>query len=64
MPTITVEISQQYIQDIQHLVTNGQFKNMDALIEEAVHRYLDSHTDELVEQFVQEDIQWGLYGND
>ncbi|MCB0061233.1 MAG: hypothetical protein KDE19_03930 [Caldilineaceae bacterium] len=34
---------------------------MDELLFDALHRLLESHRIELAEQFVIEDVQWGLY---
>jgi len=34
------------------------------LIEEAAQSYLESHTVDSMEQFIQEDIEWGLYGDE
>ena len=64
MSTLTIEISPLLEKNIQQLVFAGWFKNIDRLIEEALHRYLDSHPVDLMTQFIQEDIEWGLYGDD
>jgi len=37
---------------------------MDALIAEAMRRYLESHQQTISEQFIREDIDWGLHGKD
>lgn len=31
---------------------------------EVLRRYLDAHRPELMEQFVREDVEWGLYGDE
>jgi Arc/MetJ-type ribon-helix-helix transcriptional regulator len=64
MSTLSIEISPLLEKNIQQLVFAGWFKDVDRLVEEAVHRYLDSHPIELMEQFIQDDIEWGLYGDD
>ena len=64
MPTLTVDISPRLEESIQQFVVAGWFQDVDRLVEEALHRYLDSHPIELMEQFVQQDIEWGLYGDD
>ncbi len=37
---------------------------MEAVVEEALRHYIDSHPMDLTEQFIAEDIEWGLHGND
>jgi hypothetical protein len=37
---------------------------MNALLTEALRRYLESHSEALAEAFVREDVQWGLHGGD
>lgn len=42
----------------------GFHPSMDALISEALRRYLDSHSVELTEKFILEDVAWGLNRKD
>ena len=42
----------------------GGINNMDALSAEAIHHYLESQQQILSERFIQEDIEWGLHGED
>ena len=51
-------------QEAQELVDKGWFKDMNTLIEEAVRRYLETHSAELMDRFVMDDIAWGLKGHD
>jgi hypothetical protein len=37
---------------------------MEFVVTESLRRYLESHQEALVQQFVQEDVRWGLGGND
>ncbi len=64
MSTLTIDISPQLHNRLQQFVYSGWFKNLDGLVEEALRRYLESHSLELMAQFVQEDIEWGLYGDE
>lgn len=43
-------------------VREGWFPDLDALIAEALRRYLESHRADLMEQFIREDVAWGLQG--
>ncbi len=64
MNAITTEISPQLQLSMQKLVDEGWFKNINELMEEAIRRYLEFHSMDLMEQFIQEDIAWGLHGKD
>ncbi len=54
MSTLTIEISPRLEENILQFVSTGWFKNIDGLIEEALRRYLESHTVDLMEQFIQD----------
>jgi hypothetical protein len=45
-------------------VEGGWAGDFDALLAEALRRYLESHTTSLVETFIRDDVQWGLHGRD
>jgi hypothetical protein len=38
--------------------------NVEALFEESLRRYLESHQEAVTEQFIREDVEWGLHGRD
>ena len=44
-------------------VVEGFANDLDDLLAEALRRYLESHTSELTEAFMMEDVQWGLHGD-
>lgn len=62
MTTLQAQIPDQLLQQAQYLVTQGWVTNMDELIVEAMRRYLESHREALTEQFIREDVGWGLRG--
>ena len=64
MSQIIAEISPQIQQNINHLVQEGWFKSVDSVVEDALRRYLESHSEELLEKFIKEDVEWGLYGKE
>lgn len=64
MTTIQTQIPDQLWQQAQTLVQQGWVANMDELVAESVRRYLESHRDTINEQFIREDIEWGLHGQD
>jgi Arc/MetJ-type ribon-helix-helix transcriptional regulator len=65
-PTVTVrtEIPAELFAKLQALVSKGWFRDLDDLVLDALRRYAESHRDALMEEFVREDVEWGLRGND
>lgn len=61
---IKTEIPDQLWQQAQNMVEQGWVNNMDALIAEAMRRYIESHQQTISERFIREDIDWGLHGKD
>jgi Arc/MetJ-type ribon-helix-helix transcriptional regulator len=51
-------------QQMNTLVAEGWFRDERDLVNEAIRRYLESHQPELMERFIREDVEWGLYGRD
>ncbi len=64
MTTLQAQIPDQLLQQAQYLVNQGWVTNMDELIAEAMRRYLESHREAITEQFIREDVDWGLHGQD
>jgi len=64
MSTLTIDISPKLYKNLEKRVVEGWFKDIEAAVEEALRRYIDSHPMDLTEQFIEEDIEWGLHGND
>jgi Arc/MetJ-type ribon-helix-helix transcriptional regulator len=46
------------------LVEAGWHKTLDEVISDALRRYLESHREELMENFVHQDVEWGLRGDE
>lgn len=64
MTTVQTQIPDQLLQQAQYMVQQGWVANIDELIAESMRRYLESHLETMAEDFVREDVQWGLYGED
>jgi len=64
MTTVQTDLPDQLAQQAQALVRNGWAPDLNALVAEALRRYLESHTDALAENFIREDVKWGLHGRD
>jgi len=60
---IHAEISDQLAQQAQRMVDRGWAPNIESLVAESLRRYLESHHEALTEQFLREDVEWGLKGN-
>ena len=61
---VQAEIPNQLWQQAQIMVQQGWASNLQEIINESLRRYLDSHQDVLTENFILEDVEWGLHGND
>ncbi len=62
--TIQTEIPMGLFLEAQNLVKQGWFRNMDELVLDALRRFLESHREDLMEEFIRQDIEWGLYGHE
>lgn len=62
--TLITEIPEQLARQAQQMVDSGWAANMGALITESLRRYVESHQEVLNEQFLREDVEWGLNGDD
>ncbi len=61
---VETKIPDQLWQQAQNRVQQGWINNMDALSAEVIRSYVESHQQILSERFIQEDIEWGLHGED
>jgi metal-responsive CopG/Arc/MetJ family transcriptional regulator len=55
-------LPENLLNQAEKIIREGWATDLNALLAEALRRYLESHSMTLSEQFVREDIQWGLYG--
>jgi len=62
--TIQMTLPPRLYQQIRTLVADGWFRDEDDLLFEALRRFLDVHRPELLERFIREDVEWGLYGKE
>lgn len=60
---IHAEIPDKLAQQAFRMVERGWAVNVDSIIVESLRRYLESHQEASTEQFLQEDVEWGLKGN-
>ena len=64
MKTIEARLPDRVYAETLTLVQEGWFRDEQEIFLEALRRYLDAHRPELMEQFVREDVEWGLYGKE
>jgi hypothetical protein len=62
--TLHIEIPDQLWQQAQTLMQQGWADNLQEIVTDALRRYLESHQVVLTETFIQEDVEWGLHGED
>jgi hypothetical protein len=61
---VQTEIPDGLLIQAQDLVAAGWFRNLDDLMLDALRRFLESHRGELMEEFIRQDVEWGLRGDE
>ena len=61
---VQTEVPAGLVSQAKKLVESGWFKNLDEVFLDALRRYLESHREELMEEFIQQDVEWGLSGDE
>lgn len=64
MRTIHTDVSEQLYKKAEALVKKGWFRDEKKIFSEAIRRLLETHQSDLMEKFINEDMEWGLHGND
>lgn len=64
MTTIQAEIPDQLWRQAQDMIDQGWVTDFESLVADSLRRYIESHQESLTEQFVREDVEWGLHGGD
>ena len=62
--TIQTEIPENLYKDALALAEEGWFRDEKEVFSEAIRRFLESHQPRLMDQFIREDVDWGLNGQD
>ena len=60
--TYETQIPSQLFEQADQLVATGWYSDVDEVIFDALRRPLESRRQEVVEQFLRADVEWGLYG--
>jgi len=61
---VQAELPQELVTQARLFVADGWVANFDELLAEALRRFMESHTTRLTEEFVMDDVKWGLDGGD
>ena len=59
---VQTTLPSELLAQARSFVDEGWAGDFDALMAEALRRYLESHSARLAERFVREDVGWGLHG--
>jgi len=62
--TLESEVPQRLLGEMQALVAAGWFRSLDEIVVDALRRFVESHRGELMDELIQEDVEWGLRGTD
>jgi metal-responsive CopG/Arc/MetJ family transcriptional regulator len=64
MTEITLKIPNNLLQTIKQLVESGWYLDENEIFLLALRSYVKTHSEEIITQFIKEDIEWGLSGSD
>ena len=61
---VQAELPQELVTQARRFVAEGWAAGFDELLAEALRRFMESHAAGLTEDFVMDDVMWGLRGSD
>jgi hypothetical protein len=64
LATIQADVPVRLYKEMQMLVKEGWFRDLDELMSDALRRFVESHRAELMERSILEDVEWGLHGDE
>jgi Arc/MetJ-type ribon-helix-helix transcriptional regulator len=64
MTTVQTKLPTRLLTQMQSLVSEGWFQDVNDLILDALRRFLETHRPELMEHYIWEDVKWGLHGEE
>jgi hypothetical protein len=62
--TVQADVPIRLYKEMQILVQEGWFRDLDELMSNALRRFVESHRSELMERYLLEDVAWGLHGDE
>ena len=64
MKTIQTEVPEQLYNKAINLVKQGWYRDEKDIFCEAIRRFLDAHSPDLMKKYVLDDVEWGLHGHE
>ena len=64
METITIKITPRLNHELDALIKKGWYANRSEAIRDAIRRLVEMRKYKQLKQAIEEDIQWGLHGED
>ena len=61
---VQAELPQELVTQARRFVAEGWAGGFDELLAEALRRFMESHATAVTEEFVMDDVRWGLHGSD
>ena len=61
---VQAAVPSRVLSEIQSLVDAGWFLSVDEVVTAALRKFIESHGSNLMQDFIREDIEWGLRGVD
>lgn len=62
--TLQAEVPAQLVTQMNTLVEQGWFRSTNDLIVDALRRLITTHRPELMEEYLWQDVEWGLHGQE
>ena len=62
--TVQTQVPRGLLKQAQDLVDAGWFRSIDEVMLDALRRFLEAHREELMEEFIRQDVAWGLSGDE
>ncbi len=62
--SVQAELPEELVSAARVFIAEGWARDLDELLADALRRYLESHSSQLTETFLRQDVEWGLYGRD
>jgi Arc/MetJ-type ribon-helix-helix transcriptional regulator len=60
----TISLPPRIAEQIQEQIRQGWFSDLNSLVIEALRRYLETHSNEMIYHWISQDVEWGLSGDE
>ncbi len=60
MATMTLDIPEKWDKYLDQFIKNGWAGSKEEVLKEALKRFLESHKEEIIEDQIAKDVEWGL----